>query len=204
MVILLVLVAVIVWVVTAQEIARRSDLRVSSRALWIVATLLLPIFAIPGYWLTRPLGRKPARRQLGSEDDARTLAGWVPGWTLEQPGACEQVRAQVCQEPPLRPAPGFYAWLRSSGLAEKHPECAAKLLRCVLGGERRRSFFACPEIGALARVLEGFARSGDDLRAVKEQLRRLCPGMSSAIGGAAAETRPPALGGMHDLPSKLA
>ena len=176
MVLVLVLIAVVVWVLSVRDIVRRSDLRVRRRVSWVVATLLLPFFAIPGYWLVKPRRRDSARRQVGLQRELRTLTEWIPGWIPELPGSCEEASARACLEPPARPLPGFYQWLRASGLAEKYPACAAKLLRCLLGGERRESFVACPEIGALADVLARYVDAGDDLRRVKEQLLRLCAG----------------------------
>jgi Phospholipase_D-nuclease N-terminal len=179
MILLLVLVVAVVWIVTVRDVVRRRELTVGRRATWVLATLLLPLFAVPVYWLIKPQRRPPAVVPLAPAARVQTMADLIPGWSPELPGACEQANAWAGSESRVAPDPSFYSWLRESGIAERYPACAAKLLRTLLGTERRPSFPACPEIGALTRLLEQYVMDGDDLRAVKEQLQRLCPGMPS-------------------------
>jgi hypothetical protein len=195
MILLPVLVVVVVWIVTVRDVVRRRDLRVGRRVTWALATLLLPLFAIPIYWLIKPLPRSSAAVSHVPAVQLQTMADLIPGWSPDLPGACEQADAWAGSASRVAPEPSFYSWLRQSGIAERYPACAARLLRTLLGGERRLSFPACPEIGALTRLLEQYVMDGDDLRAVKEQLRRLCPGMaSSADPAGAGRPADPALG----------
>ncbi len=91
----------------------------------------------------------------------QTLADLIPGWSPDVPGACEQADTRAGGESRVAPEPSFYGWLRESGLAEKYPACAARLVWTLLGSERRPSFPARPEIGALTRVLERYVEDGD-------------------------------------------
>ena len=175
MLLLLVVFLVVAWVVTAVHVVRSPRLSAGGRAAWLVTTLLVPFLAIPVYWATRPLPRKLAPSARRDEPAAQTLADLIPGWTPDRADACEQADAWARDMRHPKPAPSFYAWLRESGLAEKYPACAARLVRTLLGGEQRPSFVACPEIGALTALLEKYVSGADDLRAIKDQLRRLCP-----------------------------
>ncbi len=175
MLLLLLVFLVVAWVVTAVSVVRSRRLSAGGRVGWLVATLLLPFLAIPVYWATRPLPRKPTPAARREEPAAQTLADLIPGWTPDRADACDQADAWARDARHPRPAPSFYAWLRESGLAEKYPACAARLVRALLGGEQRPSFAACQEVGALTVLLEKHVREADDLRAIKDQLRRLCP-----------------------------
>ena len=179
MLLLLILGVAVVWIVTVRDIARRRELRARRRATWVLVTLLLPVFAVPVYWLIRPQRRSPVAGRPAPAVHTQTLADLIPGWESDVPGACEQANAWAGSESRVAPEPSFYGWLRDSGLAEKYPACAAKLVRTLLVSERRSSFPACPEVGALTRVLERYVQDGDDLRAVQEQVQRLCPTMPS-------------------------
>jgi hypothetical protein len=176
---LLVLVAV-VWVLTAQDVLRRCGLSAGRRTAWILATLLLPVLAIPAYWATRPLPRKTPDAVRREESSPQTLADFIPEWTPESADACEQAEEWARDEHHEHPEPSFYVWLHESGFAERHPVCTARLVGTLLGSEYRASFAACPEVGALAALLEAHVGDADDVLAVKEQLRRLCPGTSRA------------------------
>ncbi len=186
---LLVLVAGVVWIVTVRDVVRRRDLRVRRRAAWVFATLLVPLFFVPAYWLIKPQRRSPVTVSPAPAGRAQTLADLIPGWSPDLPGACEQATAWAESESRVAPEPSFYSWLRESGIAERYPACAARLLRTLLGKEGHPSFLACPEIGALTRVLEQYLTPGEDLRAVKEQVRRLCP--TSPAGLADRRTQTP-------------
>lgn len=191
MILLVVVVVLVVWVATARDVVRRVELGAGRRVAWVIATLLLPIVAVPVYWLIRPLPRRsaPATAPAGTQ----TLADLIPGWAPDQPDACEQADAWARSASRVRPAPSFYTWLRESGLAEKYPVCVTRLVRTLLGGERRPSFFACPELGALTGVLERYIDDQDDLIAVKKHLRLLCPAVPTRDQGpgAAVEARRP-------------
>ena len=187
MIIVVGFVALALWALTVRDILRRRDITGRRRVTWAVVTLFLPLFAIPAYWLVKPQPRKPATPAAAREPRAWKPTDWIPGWVPELPGSCEEAWRRACQGTPLKPGPGLYVWLRTSGFAEKHPTCAAKLLRCILGRERRQSFAACPEIGALTRLLEPYVGSEGDLRAVREELRRLCPDVSSVSAGPLVE-----------------
>jgi hypothetical protein len=166
---------VVAWVVTAVHVVRSRRLSAGGRAAWLVATLLLPLLAIPIYWATRPLPRTPTAPARSEEPVAQTLADLIPGWTPERTDACEQADTWARDARHPRPAPSFYTWLWESGLAEKYPACAARLVRTLLGGEQRPSFVACPEVGALTALLQKHIGDADDLLAIRDQLRRLCP-----------------------------
>jgi hypothetical protein len=194
MIVLLVLVVGVVWVVTVRDVVRRGDLRVGRRVTWVLATLLLPILAAPAYWLVKPQRRSPAAPPPATAGHAQTLADLIPGWSPDLPGACDQANAWAGSGSRVAPEPSFYSWLRESGIAERYPACATKLLRTLLGTERRSSFPACPQIGALTSLLDQYLMDGDDLRAVKEQVRRLCPGMPVPDHKGAGRSVHPALG----------
>jgi hypothetical protein len=194
MILLLVLVVGVAWVVTVRDVARRRELRAGRRLAWTLATLLLPVLMIPIYWLIRPQRRSPVAARPAPASHTQTLADLIPGWSPDLPGACEQANAWAGGESRVAPEPSFYGWLRESGLAEKYPACAARLVRTLLGSERRPSFPACPEIGALTRVLERYVENGDDLRAIKEQVRRLCPALPSPDQRDEGRSMHPALG----------
>ncbi len=194
MILLLVLVLAVVWLITVRDVTRRRDLRARRRVAWVFATLLVPFLAAPAYWLLKPQRRAPVATKPAPEGHAQTLADFIPGWSPEQPGACEQANAWAGSGSRVSPEPSFYSWLQESGLAERYPACAARLLRTLLGAERRPFFPACPEIGALTRVLEEYVKDGDDLRVVKELVRRLCPTPASVDQGGAGRPLSPALG----------
>ena len=194
MILLLVLVVAVVLSVTVRDVVRRRDLHVGRRVAWALSTLLLPLFAIPVYWLVKPLPRPSVAVPRSPAVRVQTMADLIPGWAPDLPGACEQANAWAGSQSRVAPEPSFYSWLRQSGIAERYPACAARLLRTLLGTERRLSSLACPEIGALTRLLERYVMDGDDLRAVREQLRRLCPGMAPADPGGAERSAHRALG----------
>jgi hypothetical protein len=175
MLVVLVLFVVIAWVFTAQDLLRRQQLSRGGRAVWLVATLVLPLIAIPVYWAVKPLPRRsgPAARRSGTA--SQTLSDFIPGWSPDRDNACDLADTWA-RGAHVSPAPSFYAWLRDSGVAEKYPACAAKLVRTLLGGERRVTFAACPEIGALTALLERYVGPAEDVLAIREQLVRLCPG----------------------------
>jgi hypothetical protein len=191
---LLVLVVAVLWVVTVTDVVRRRDLRVGRRVTWVLATLLLPFFSVPIYWLIKPQRRSPVAASPAPADRTQTLADLIPGWSPDLPDACDQATAWAGSESRVAPEPSFYAWLRESGFAEKHPDCAARLLWTLLGKEGRPTFPACPEVGALTRVLERYLTDGDDLRAVQEQVRRLCPASPPPERRGAGRSAPAALG----------
>ena len=193
MLLLLVLVVLVAWIVTVGDVVRRRDLRVGRRVTWVLATLLLPFFAVPVYWLIKPQRRRPVAAPPAPAVHAQTLADLIPGWSPDLPGACEQATAWAGSPSRVAPEPSLYAWLRESGFAERHPTCAARLVGTLLGKEGRPSFLACPEIGALTQVLERHLTDGDDLHAVQEQVRRLCQPPSPSQG-AAERSVPPAFG----------
>lgn len=186
MLLLLLVFLVVAWAVTAASVVRSRRLSTGGRAAWLVATLFLPFLAIPVYWATRPLPRKSARTDRSDGAARQTLADFIPGWTPERAGACEQAAAWASDATHESPAPGFYAWLRESGLAERYPACAARLVRTLLGAERRQAFAACPEAGALTAILEKYVRDSGDVGAIREQLRRLCPNSFRASAGSPA------------------
>ncbi len=153
----------------------------------------MPLFFVPVYWLIKPQRRSPVAASPAPAGRAQTLADLIPGWSPDLPGACEQATAWAGSESRVAPEPSFYAWLRESGFAERYPDCAAMLLRTLLGKERP-TFLACPEIGALTRVLERYLTDGDDLRAVQEQVLRLCPASPPPEHREAGRSARPALG----------
>jgi hypothetical protein len=183
MLLVLLLFVIVVWLLTARDVLRRR-LSGTGRFAWLAATLLLPFVAIPAYWAVRPLPRTPSGAR-GSAGSGQTLADFIPGWAPDSADACEQADSWA-RSSHAKPAPTFYTWLRESGLADKYPACAAKLVRTLLGAERRTTFGACPEIGALTALLERHVGEAEDVRAIREQLLRLCPG--SAPGRAATLT----------------
>ena len=191
-----VLVAAVVCVMTVTGRGAAPDLRAWRRVAWVLVTLLLPYFAIPVYWLIKPQRRSPVAPppRLFGNHPRRRWPDLIPGWSLDLPGACEQANAWAGSESRVSPEPSFYFWLRESGIAERHPACAAILLRTLLGTERRPMFPACPEIGALTRMLEQHLMDGDDLRALREQVRRLCPEALSPDQRASERSVHPALG----------
>jgi hypothetical protein len=177
---------VVVWGVTVVDVARRRELAVGRRVVWILLALFLPLLAVPVYWLIRPLRPKRSAKPVAPVAHVQTLADLIPGWTPDLPGACEQANAWAADASHVSPEPSFYAWLRESGLAAKYPACSARLLRTLLGEERRPPFAACPELGALARSLELYVSDSDDLRAIKTHLLRLCPEAPSSDSESAA------------------
>jgi hypothetical protein len=181
MLVMLVVLVAVVWVLTAVDVVRRRALSRGGRVAWVAAASLVPFFAIPAYWAVRPLGRRREPRR--ANQTPQTLADLIPGWTVDRADACEQADAWARDGSRQHPAPGFYAWLRDSGLAEKYPACAARLVRTLLGSEERRAFAACVEAAALTALLEDYVGDADDLRAIKEQLGRLCPGSLRAAQG---------------------
>jgi hypothetical protein len=194
MLLALLVIMIAAWALTLRDVLRRRQRSAGRRAAWIVATIVLPVLVIPVYWLVRPLPRQSDGARGGAAHAPQTLADLIPGWTAERADACDQADAWAHDSSHLNPAPGFYAWLRDSGLAEKHPACAARLVRALLGGERRPSFVACPEAGALATLPEEYLVDGDDMRAIRDQLRRLCPGTAQRDLAPAAASGRPALG----------
>jgi hypothetical protein len=180
MLLVLLLFVIVVWLLTARDVLRRR-LTGTGRFAWLAATLLLPFVAIPAYWAVRPLPRTSSGTRA-SESGVQTLADFIPGWAPDSADACEQADTWA-RSSHANPAPGFYAWLRESGLADKYPACAARLVRTLLGAERRTTFGACPEIGALTALLERHVGDAEDVRVIRDQLLRLCPG--SAPGRAA-------------------
>jgi hypothetical protein len=52
--ILLAIVWVLIWALTVVDILRRRDLRASSKVLWALAVLLLPVIGVLVYAITRP------------------------------------------------------------------------------------------------------------------------------------------------------
>ena len=76
-----------------------------------------------------------------------------------------------------RPAPVSHAQTLADLIPGWSPDLpgACERADAWAGGERRPSVPTCPEIGALTRVLERYVKDGDDLRAIKEQVRRRYP-----------------------------
>ena len=72
---------------------------------------------------------------------------------------------------------------RSSGLATGHPDAAGRPVRALLDNEGSRSFAACPEVGALTALFEECTVADGDLIAIRQQLRRLCPGAPAELEG---------------------
>jgi hypothetical protein len=165
------------WVLTLRDVVQRVDLTRRRRVGWVIASALLPVPAVPLYWLIRPLRPSAPPVSAGRIESAQTLADLIPGWSPDRPGACDQATAWASSGSRVSPQASFYTWLRESGLAGRHPACAAKLVRALLGTERSSSFVACPQVRALTEVLSLSVKDGDDLRAIETQLRRLCPGM---------------------------
>jgi hypothetical protein len=44
----------LIWALTFVDIVRRHDLRTSSKALWALAVLLVPVIGAIVYWVARP------------------------------------------------------------------------------------------------------------------------------------------------------
>ncbi len=74
MLLLLLIVLLVAWVMTAVDALRRPGLSAGRRAAWLVAALVLPFPTIPVYWLIRPLPKKtpPAAGQAaqGAGEDS--------------------------------------------------------------------------------------------------------------------------------------
>jgi hypothetical protein len=175
MLFLLLVVIAVLWVLTALDVLRRRGMSGRGRAVWMIATLLLPVIAIPLYWAIKPLPRRTSAAASRDEAAPQTLADFIPDWTPESDDACEQAEAWVRDASDAHPGPSFYAWLHESGFAERHAACTARLVGNLLGSEYRASFEACPELGALTAMLEAHVEDADDLRIIKDHLRRLCP-----------------------------
>jgi hypothetical protein len=186
--ILLMLVAV-AWILTAQDVLRRRSTG-GRKAFWLVGALVLPFLAIPVYWAMRPLPRRGARTAERVEPARQTLADLIPGWSPDRADACEQAAAWAHDRSHPSPQPSLYTWLRESGLAEQYPACAARLVSALLDGEYRSSFVGCFEVRALTALLERHVGDAEDVRSIKEQLLRLCPGSSPRPMTAPARTRP--------------
>ena len=105
---ILLLFSAVVWVLTAQDVLRRRLSR-GQKAAWIVATLVLPLLAIPAYWVVRPLPRRQALAVTPSKPSPQTLSDPIPGWTPDRADACEQADARARDESHPTPEPSFYA-----------------------------------------------------------------------------------------------
>lgn len=178
---LLLIVLLVAWVMTAIDVLRRRGFSAGRRAAWLLAALVLPLPAIPVYWLIRPLPKKVRRAGPEAAPAPQSLADLIPEWTPDVPDAWERATAWACDDSHPTPEPSFYAWLGQSGLATGHPDAAARLVRALLDNEGSRSFAACPEVGALAALFEECTVADGDLIAIRQQLRRLCPGAPAEL-----------------------
>jgi hypothetical protein len=171
MVILVAVVAIVIWGATARDVARRSDLPWTRRVLWIGAALLLPLLAVPVYWLIRPLHPTTSAADGTAQSPSPSV---VPGWVLSAT-TCRELRRRACNVFRDRVPAAFYSWLARTELSRRHPDCLAKLLRCTLAREPGDVFLGCSDVRALIQTLEPLLRDSRDLRAVTEELLRLCP-----------------------------
>jgi Phospholipase_D-nuclease N-terminal len=69
---LLLVVFIVAWVMTAVDVLRRPGLSAGRRAAWLITSLVLPFPTILVYWLIRPLPKKrnPPRARARSLDGA--------------------------------------------------------------------------------------------------------------------------------------
>jgi hypothetical protein len=58
---------VLIWLLTLVDVVRRHDLRASSKALWILATLVVPVIGPIVYFVVRPEGATEAGSPPPSE-----------------------------------------------------------------------------------------------------------------------------------------
>jgi hypothetical protein len=54
---------VLIWILTLVDIVRRHDLRGGSKALWIAATLFVPVIGPIVYFIARPVATSASERE---------------------------------------------------------------------------------------------------------------------------------------------
>lgn len=72
------------WAAAVFDVFRRDDLRGSTKALWLLAILLLPLFGTLIYLITRPVGVTPAERAELDQASRQFVERYTPTTTAQE------------------------------------------------------------------------------------------------------------------------